>query len=592
MISDVPLQRNGAASRTQPATLAFAFYGRVSTEDNQDPETSRNWQLTRARALIEPAGGCVVAQYFDIGMSRSLPWRRRPQAAALLAALANPDRGFTSVVIGEPQRAFYGNQYGLTMPVFTHYGVRLWVPEVGGAIDPESEAHDLIMSVFGGMSKGERSRIKIRVRMAMQAQAKIEGRFLGGRPPYGYHLADAGPHPHPSKAADGRRLHRLEPDPATSPIVERIFGMYLSGSGLMAIAEALTRDGVPSPSVADPARNRHRTGQGWAKSAVRAILENPRYTGRQVWNKQRKDEVLLDVNDVALGYQTRMRWNPADQWVWSDTVAHQPLVSVADFEAAQRIRVQHGGGRKTKERAHVVRTYVLRGRLYCGICGRKMQGQYSNGGPYYRCRYPNEYALVNHVQHPRNLYLREHDIMPHLDQWLLRAFSPHRLTDTVHRLHAAQHDTPELAPDGDLEALIAECDTKLAQYRAIADAGGDPATIASWTADVIAQRAAAVARRTITHKPNASNRLSEAELYRLAGDFHGVREALTEADPAYKAELYQRLRVTLTYDPGKHRIRVLATPNADSNGVIVRVRGSTQTNTPLVPIACLDLVLP
>jgi site-specific DNA recombinase len=196
---------------------------------------------------------------------------------------------------------------------------------------------------------------------------------------------------------------------------------------------------------------------------------------RFAFYRQRKEEVLLDVNDVALGYQTRMRWNPADQWVWSDTVAHQPLVSVADFEAAQRIRVQHGGGCKTKERAHVVRTYVLRGRLYCGICGRKMQGQYSNGGPYYRCRYPSEYALANHVQHPRNVYLREHDIMPHLDHWLLRAFSPHRLTDTVDRLRAAQQDTPEVAaPDADLEVVITACDTKLAQYRAIADAAVTP----------------------------------------------------------------------------------------------------------------------
>jgi site-specific DNA recombinase len=69
------------------------------------------------------------------------------------------------------------------MPVFTHYGVQLWVPEVGGPIDPDSEAHDLIMSVFGDMSKGERNRIKIRVRSAMASQAKIEGRYLGGRPP-------------------------------------------------------------------------------------------------------------------------------------------------------------------------------------------------------------------------------------------------------------------------------------------------------------------------------------------------------------------------------------------------------------------------
>lgn len=76
--------------------------------------------------------------------------------------------------------------------------------------------------------------------------------------------------------------------------------------------------------------------------------------------------------------------------------------------------------------------------------------------------------------------------MPHLDRWLLRALFPHRLTDTVDRLHAAQPDTPELAPDAHLEAVITECDTKLAQYRAIADAGGDPATIASWTAEVTA----------------------------------------------------------------------------------------------------------
>ena len=68
------------------------------------------------------------------------------------------------MVIGEPHRAFYGNQFGLTFPLFEHYGVPLWVPEVGGPIDPRNEAHDLVMSVFGGMSKGERNRIKIRVR--------------------------------------------------------------------------------------------------------------------------------------------------------------------------------------------------------------------------------------------------------------------------------------------------------------------------------------------------------------------------------------------------------------------------------------------
>src|SRR6266536_55027 len=329
----------------------FAFKGRVSTEDNQDPDASRNWQISRSRALIEPAGGIIVAEYFDIGQSRSLPWARRPRAAQLLADLADPGRGFDAVVIGEPQRAFYGSQYSLTMPVFTHYGVELWVPEVGGPIDPDSEAHDLIMSVFGGMSKGERNRIKLRVRAAMAAQAAIEGRFLGGRPPYGYRIADAGPHPNPAKAADGRRLHKLEPDPQTAWVIRRIFAEYLAGRGLFAIAEGLARE---------------------------------------------------------------------------------PLVSVEDFEAAQAIMA--GGGRarqashETRER--VRNPYALRGRLYCGFCERRMQGQYNHGAAYYRCRYPKEYALASHVRHPANVYLREDDVLPAIDRWLTVIFAPHLLTQT------------------------------------------------------------------------------------------------------------------------------------------------------------------
>lgn len=70
--------------------------------------------------------------------------------------------------------------------------MQLWVPEVGGPIDPGSEAHDLAMTLFGSQSKGERMRIKTRVRAAMRAQTAIQGRFLGGRPPYGYRLVDAG----------------------------------------------------------------------------------------------------------------------------------------------------------------------------------------------------------------------------------------------------------------------------------------------------------------------------------------------------------------------------------------------------------------
>ena len=43
--------------------IKFAFYGRVSTEDQQDPQSSRSWQLTRSRALIEAHGGVIVTEF-------------------------------------------------------------------------------------------------------------------------------------------------------------------------------------------------------------------------------------------------------------------------------------------------------------------------------------------------------------------------------------------------------------------------------------------------------------------------------------------------------------------------------------------------
>ena len=32
-------------------------------------------------------------------------------------------------MIGEYERAFYGNQYASMAPLFEHYGIQLWMPE-------------------------------------------------------------------------------------------------------------------------------------------------------------------------------------------------------------------------------------------------------------------------------------------------------------------------------------------------------------------------------------------------------------------------------------------------------------------------------
>src|SRR6266568_7672155 len=89
-------------------------------------------------------------------------------------------------------------------PLFEHYGVQLWMPEVGGRVDFTDEDHEEAMLALGFQSKREITRTRIRVRTAMATQAREQGRYLGGRPPYGYRLADAGPHPNKVHASWGR----------------------------------------------------------------------------------------------------------------------------------------------------------------------------------------------------------------------------------------------------------------------------------------------------------------------------------------------------------------------------------------------------
>jgi site-specific DNA recombinase len=52
--------------------LRFAFYGRVSTEDWQDPVTSRARKYAQAAALVAGRGR-IAAEFFDSQESRTLP---------------------------------------------------------------------------------------------------------------------------------------------------------------------------------------------------------------------------------------------------------------------------------------------------------------------------------------------------------------------------------------------------------------------------------------------------------------------------------------------------------------------------------------
>jgi hypothetical protein len=114
-----------------------------------------------------------------------------------------------------------------------------------------------------------------------------------------------------------------------------IFAQRLAGHSVARIARALNDAAIPCPSAAGPERNPHRSGKAWTLHTVHAILGNPRYTGRQVWNRQRTDSDLVDPANTGLGRRPVQRWNLPEGWVISARPAHPAIVTEADFIAAR-----------------------------------------------------------------------------------------------------------------------------------------------------------------------------------------------------------------------------------------------------------------
>jgi site-specific DNA recombinase len=389
--------------------LRFAFYGRVSTAEYQDPESSMGWQRDSALDLIGSVGRIVV-EYFDVGCSRRLAWTDRPQAHRLLEALAQSDREFDAIVVGEAERAFCAGQLPAMTSTFVDHDVQVWLPELNGAVDPENPVHQAVVLQLGARARREVVRARFRTTAAMRAQARDQGRYLGGRPPYGYRLVDAGPHPNTAHARWGRRLQRLDPDPRTAPTVGRIFAERQSGRSVSGIARALNEAGVPCPSAADAERNSHRDGRRWTETCVATILANPRYTGHQVWNRQSTQHVPIIEDGPGgireYGRRRVQRWNQPEDWVTSTRMSHPALVASEDFLAVQNLRAVRS--EDTVRRRHI---YLLAGLVRCALCGRTMDSHWVNNRPGYRCRHGHRSSRSIKDSQRGYLYVSEDELI-------------------------------------------------------------------------------------------------------------------------------------------------------------------------------------
>ncbi|TDO44831.1 hypothetical protein EV651_13114 [Kribbella sp. VKM Ac-2571] len=98
------------------------------------------------------------------------------------------------------------------------------------------------------------------------------------------------------------------------------------------------------------------------------------------------------------------------------------IVPVETFTAAQLAqRKRKSGGKSSwssvdRRRISRKRVYMYRGRIRCGICVRTMEGAAR--------REDTIYGSATALAHPRQIYLREDLITPHVNRWIGRSRGP------------------------------------------------------------------------------------------------------------------------------------------------------------------------
>jgi site-specific DNA recombinase len=394
-----------------------------------------------------------------------------------------------------------------------------------------------------------------------------QGWHTGGLAPYGYRL-EPHEHPNPQKAREGRKKHRLVPDPVAAPIVRMIFEDYcLNGLGLGAICDKLNADLDRYPPPTRNKKDENDLRQTWSRSQLQAMLRNPKYTGFNVWGR----------HDKRPG---RPIIRPRDQWVWNPASAHEAIVSRELFDQVEeRALRNHRHASLKTPKTYVQRAgrrngrlYPLRGRIHCGICGRRMEGSHQKGANWYRCQYVYRrgIAAADAAGHPRVLGIREEIVLEPLFDFLgRRLFGPDRLRLLHDELAASLVESD----DGHTEQLatvarhLAEIDQAIRRQTLRLEEHDDPdhpvvAAAKIRIEELAGQRIALdEERRRLASWQNDGPKPHEIEA--LLASIPDLRPALRRYEPADLAELFDAFDVTVIYDKPSHALELAATVTAD-----------------------------
>ena len=321
------------------------IYCRLSREDERTGESvSVENQREMLSRYVREQGWNLYAAYCDDGVSGTT--FDRPGFNQLIA---DATAGKINLVLCKDLSRL-GRDYiesgKYTDIVFPSLGCRFIALNDG--VDTAHKNNEMLVILKNVMNdlyaRDTSSKIKAVKRSSFQA-----GKYVGCYAPIGY-----------LKSPEDK--HILIIDPATAPIVRRIFDLRCQGYSYRKIATTLNTEQVPTPSsfyyLRQGKPNIRKEGGYWQAQTVKTILQNEVYIGHMVQNK---------TGNVSYKVHKQVD-KPEAEWIRVEGT-HEPLVSMEVWELVRTIEKQN-----TRRRTQADgETALFAGLLRCMDCGSLMR---------------------------------------------------------------------------------------------------------------------------------------------------------------------------------------------------------------------------
>jgi DNA invertase Pin-like site-specific DNA recombinase len=303
------------------------IYTRVSTQEQAaDHHHSLAAQLRICHQAAEEKGYQVVAHFQDAGKSATS--MKRPGLQDLLVH-CEQHSSVEAVFVQDTDRLARNTQDHLAIrSLFARYKVQL--VSVSQPLLEDSAEGRMIDTIIASVNQFQSDLTARKVLKGMEEKARNGG--WPGKAPIGYR----------NVVIDQK--HLVRPDPKTAPAIKRAFQFYATGQYTLGdLARMLADEGVHT-----------RRGRPLHTSRTQEMLKNPFYISQIRWGNLRSEG------------------------------KHPPLVSKSLFASVKK-RLEARAHPHTRAHLH---SFLLRGLLVCGACGRRLVGEIhpkKGNLSYYRC---------------------------------------------------------------------------------------------------------------------------------------------------------------------------------------------------------------